>query len=1053
MKHERSAQRRPVVERRPPAAAALARKVDSAPSPARALQQRLGNQATQALVAPSSEPAGAVIQRMSAVSSPNDPAEIEAHATAIKVMRMSAPEAAPVRMAGAERVSRAPATAAGTPPAAVQVNTSGDSPLPAGLRSYMEPRFGADFGNVKIHTGEAAATQSAQINAKAFALGQHVFFGRNQFQPDTSAGKELIAHELTHTIQQGAAPQRDVAQRSALPPVAERVAPHLQRAFLGIPNPREYFAGKAAAIPGFTMFTVVIGFNPITNARVERNARNILDGAIRMIPGGNFISEALEKHGVLDAVANWVSTQFASLKDIASNVWQDIENFLAKFEIGDLADPGGLWDRARAIVERPITRIINFAVGLKDGIVTLIKEAILTPLAAFAQSTPGYALLCMVMGKDPITGTAVAQDPEALLGGFLKFIGEEEIWANMQKAKALPRVFAWFRGALGALRGFVDEIPGLFMQALRALDVIDIILIPRAFFKVGKVFSGFAVRIVSWGAGALWNLLEIIFDVVSPGALGYIKKTGGALQSILKNPLPFVGNLIKAAKLGFVNFGGNFLEHLKGGLINWLTGALPGVYIPKAFALPEIAKFTFSVLGLSWANIRQKLVKATSETAVKVMETGLDIVVSLVRDGPAAAWEKIKEQLSDLKDKVIGGITDMVVDMVVKVALPKMVAMFIPGAGFISAIISIYDTVMVFVNKISQIIEVVTGFIDSIVAIAAGQLGAAATRVEKTLSGVLSLAINFLAGFAGVGKVADKVMAIINKIRAPIDKAIDFLIGWIVKAAKKLFAKLTGKKEKPDERTPAQKQADLDKAMNAADHLLQDDKMTPKMVEKKLGAIKTKYRLTRLELVTDSKTEAAEFDHIEGEINPKKKGPKVKKSGKNYLGATSISKTQFSGSFSDPKWTWTGYPASGVTQHPANLKYHSPNTGTTVAKPTGNYKVAGASTTGQKNTVAWRAMIRDRVDAVKDDLKVKNPGLKPDTYERNGKLAVEAQFGGLGYKDLYLIGWEAHHIHPVNWGGTNANANFQYLLSSQHSSFTTWFNARKAEVLTELNKP
>src|SRR5262249_13309810 len=193
------------------------------------------------------------------------------------------------------------------------------------------------------------------------------------------------------------------------------------------------------------------------------------------------------------------------------------------------------------------------------------------------------------------------------------------------------------------------------------------------------------------------------FDVVSPGAFLYVKKTGAALKSILKNPLPFVGNLVRAAKLGFMNFADNFFTHLKAGLIDWLTGSLPGIYIPKAFSLPEIGKFVFSVLGLTWANIRAKIVKVVGEPAMKAMETGFDIVVTLVRDGPAAAWDKIKEQLSNLKDMVIGGITDFVIDTVVKKAIPKLIAMFIPGAGFISAILSIYDTIMVFVNKISKI--------------------------------------------------------------------------------------------------------------------------------------------------------------------------------------------------------------------------------------------------------------------------------------------------------------------------------------------------------------
>jgi hypothetical protein len=331
---------------------------------------------------------------------------------------------------------------------------------------------------------------------------------------------------------------------------------------------------------------------------------------------------------------------------------------------------------------------------------------------------------------------------------------------------------------------------------------------------------------------------------------------------------------VKAAKTGFLNFASNFLEHLKAGLIDWLTGSLPGVYIPKSFTLGELVKFVFSVLGISWANVRQKLVKVVGETAVKAMETGFDIVVTLVTQGPAAAWEKIKEALGNLKDMVIGGITDFVVDTVVKKAIPKLVAMFIPGAGFISAIISIYDTVMVFVQKISKIIQVVTAFIDSIVAIAAGAIGAAAARVEKILAGLLSLAISFLAGFVGLGKVADKVMGVINKVRAPIDKALDSLINWIVTMAKKLFAKVFGKK---DERTDAQKKADLQKAIQEATKLQGDLKLSDDELKRGLASIKKQYKLVSLDLIVDSEDESKEVIHVEGKVNPPDATPRVTK--------------------------------------------------------------------------------------------------------------------------------------------------------------------------------
>jgi hypothetical protein len=792
-----------MVERRPPVANTIQRSAAPATlSAARTLQARLGNHATQALVARSIAPAkvnvaAPVSPQLAArrlpttVSKPTDPAELEAEETARKVMRMgqpSAPASVSAKSAAkglTQRSESTTSTVAATRTPSPIAHAGAGSPLLSSVRSHMESRFGASFGDVRVHAGASAAQDSAALGANAFTIGQHIYFGRDKFQPQSAGGQELIAHELTHTIQQGAAVQRDVVHRQQVD-VAERVSPHVQRSFLGIKNPREYFAGKAVAIPGFTMLTVVIGFNPITNTRVDRSAGNILRAAIEMIPGAVVITNALNAYGVFDAVSAWASTQFDALKDIGSGIWQAIENFLSGFKLTDLADPGALWDQATAIVMKPVSRVIAFAITLKDGIVALIKSAVLKPLAAYARTTRGYPLLATVMGKDPITGEPVAQDAESLLGAFMKFIGEDELWATMQKAHAIPRAFAWFKGAMAELRGFVSAIPGLFVQAFRTLDVADIILIPRALSKLAGVFGSFAVRFVTWGAHTVWTLLEIIFDVVSPGALTYIKKTGGALKHILRNPLPFVGNLVKAAKLGFVNFGVHFLDHLKAGLIDWLTGSLPGIYIPKAFSLAEIAKFVFSVLGLSWANIRQKLVKATSETIVKSLESGFAVVVTLVRDGPAAAWDLIKEQLSNLKDIVIGGITDFVVDMVVKKAIPKMIAMFIPGAGFLSAILSIYDTIMVFVSKIKQIVQVVTGFVESIVAIAAGQIGAAASRVENALAGVMSLAINFLAGFAGLGKVADKVMVVIAKIRGPIDKALDWLVNWIVTAAKKL---------------------------------------------------------------------------------------------------------------------------------------------------------------------------------------------------------------------------------------------------------------------------
>jgi len=668
----------------------------------------------------------------------------------------------------------------------IQNSAGSGASLPLSVRSFMEPRFQADFSRVKIHTGDRAADLNRKVSAQAFAVGSNIYFGKDSYNPDSHDGRTLIAHELTHTIQQGGAVHR--SPRVSITPAQ----PHIQRSASG--KILDWIADKANNIPGFRMFTVILGVNPINMNTVDRSAANILRALIEFMPGGAFITQALDNHGVFNKAGAWVENKISALGMVGQVFKNALSKFIDSLGLSDLApwNWGSVWDRAKRIFTEPIDRLISFAKGVAIDILKFVKDAILKPLAALAQGTRGYDLLKAILGEDPITGEKVPRNAENLIGGFMKFIGQEEIWENIKKGNAIARAWTWFQGALGSLMGMVRTVPGKLAATLGSLTVMDIITIAGVFGKVAGVFVNIAADFISWGLSTTWNLLEIIFDVVKPGLMGYIKKTGAALKSILKNPLPFVGNLVRAAKLGFQNFAGRFGDHLKAGLIDWLTGSLSGVYVPKALSLTELGKFAMSMLGITWAQIRGKIVKAlgpNGETIMKGLETGFDIVVKLVTGGPAAAWELIKEKLTELKDQVVSGIVGFVTDTVIKKAVPKLIAMFIPGAGFISAIISIYDTIMVFVQKISKIVQVVVAFIDSIVTIAAGNITAAAKRVESILAGLLSLAISFLAGFLGLGKVTDKIMEVIEKVRASVDKALGKAVEWIVDKAKSLYGK------------------------------------------------------------------------------------------------------------------------------------------------------------------------------------------------------------------------------------------------------------------------
>ncbi len=84
----------------------------------------------------------------------------------------------------------------------------GGSPLPADTRQSMESAIGADFSGVRVHTGSHAAGLSNQIGAKAFTHGSDVYFNPGKYDPGSTGGQHLLAHELTHTVQQGKSPAR-----------------------------------------------------------------------------------------------------------------------------------------------------------------------------------------------------------------------------------------------------------------------------------------------------------------------------------------------------------------------------------------------------------------------------------------------------------------------------------------------------------------------------------------------------------------------------------------------------------------------------------------------------------------------------------------------------------------------------------------------------------------------------------------------------------------------------------------------------------------------------
>lgn len=153
------------------------------------------------------------LQRKLAIGASNDPLEQEADRIADRVVAnslYSQMKLSPLRI---QRFAGHNEGSARTAPDSVErVISSPGKPLEPALREDFERRFGYDFSQVRIHVGENAERSARDVEAQAYTVGQNIVFGQGRFSPATSEGRHLLAHELTHVVQQSGSRPSQAAQ-------------------------------------------------------------------------------------------------------------------------------------------------------------------------------------------------------------------------------------------------------------------------------------------------------------------------------------------------------------------------------------------------------------------------------------------------------------------------------------------------------------------------------------------------------------------------------------------------------------------------------------------------------------------------------------------------------------------------------------------------------------------------------------------------------------------------------------------------------------------------
>ncbi|MFF7655290.1 HPC2 multi-domain protein [Streptomyces sp. NPDC007983] len=342
----------------------------------------------------------------------------------------------------------------------------------------------------------------------------------------------------------------------------------------------------------------------------------------------------------------------------------------------------------------------------------------------------------------------------------------------------------------------VDTLATKYTDALKSVD--DEIAAEK---EKNKGLVAKAVDAVKSVINTILELKRLLLSVLA--------KAASAIMLILKDPIGFLRNLVSAVGAGLRQFLANIGRHLQQGIMSWLLGktAEAGIELPSKFDAQGVLKMLASVLGLTWQNIRSRIVRKVPkmEPAVAAAETAVPLVSEVRKRGVAGMWDDLKTRVGDLKKDLLDKVIAYVTPTIIQAGIMWVLSLLNPASAFVRAVKLIIDFVRFIVTQARQIFEFVNSVLDAVIAIARGGSGGVPGLIERALARSIPVLLGVLAAVLGVAGIAAKVKQIVQAMSKPVNRAVDWVIDKIVGLVKKLWAKIKSKFEKKKPTKPKPK--------------------------------------------------------------------------------------------------------------------------------------------------------------------------------------------------------------------------------------------------------
>ena len=539
-------------------------------------------------------------------------------------------------------------------PAQLAAIQSGGRSLPETTREFMESRFAHNFSSVQIHTDSQAAAISRQLNAKAFTHGQHVYFGSGQYQPDTSAGQLLLAHELTHVVQQtGGSKHRSQLPSWQRPPQAQSDSEHETLAFLHAPfhpiisptantiqkQEEESILGSIASfvgiditqyldqIPGYTLFTVIIEYDPIRDSPVERTGINLVQGLLGLLgPIGNNIFAALQEHETLQQAFDWIETELFQRNLSRERFLQTLSGFPDVVLDALPTSLGAVLQLAQLHFGSLIRDIESFARSLIDQLIEQIKAVAIDLAEGLLDENPAWDLIKKVLHYDALKDEEVTAPTVEILEDFLRLIGKEVELEQMRERGTLQETADWLDTQLGTFSDLLQQLTNLFAEAWNAIQ-------PENLPNLSSNLQSLANRAFEFlrgvGEFALTIALQVL-EIIKNALLGLLREhastiPGYHLLTVMVGKDIFTDEEVPLTPTNLIR---GFMSLMPGGEAQFQQMNETGV-IPEAAQRIETA---MTELGISWEFVKQLFLGIWNSLTIEDMVTPIDTFIRVLNE-------------------------------------------------------------------------------------------------------------------------------------------------------------------------------------------------------------------------------------------------------------------------------------------------------------------------------------------------------------------------------------------------------------------------------------